>query len=344
MEETYSYDQRYTPWNPPPYQHHAPQYNAYQSNEFDDAYYGYEDPPPPYPPFQTGIEEAFQLLWQERKELQENQRRINAQVTTLQLKGREDAPLNEEDVENLNHKEVHECLEEVEEENEDQEAEDVDHKVEDKDKEPKGMEIVHSASSEATPSKLPSELQFEWVNFSNLNFIGPQHYALLETDDQLRALCGVLDKKEMDSLGMDESRFITCEKLEFKAYSGHLHKFHNNRAKVEAFSLRKHLGPWQFQQKLVDSQNNGGTNQVWDPEESYKNQHFLGVVTYLGIVASFMYMIWNPIKNKKSKYWWKFIDSVRILRSLVHTMWDLGDQCNNKNWWKFQDEFKHKPP
>ncbi|MED6141564.1 hypothetical protein PIB30_104718, partial [Stylosanthes scabra] len=138
--------------------------------------------------------------------------------------GRENAPLNEENVENLNHEEVHECLEEVEEENEDQQAEDVDHEVEDKDKEPKGIEILHSTSSEATPSKLPSELQFEWVNFSKLNFIGPQHYVLLETDDQLRALCGVLDKKKMDSLGLDESRFITSGELEFKASSGHLHK------------------------------------------------------------------------------------------------------------------------
>ncbi|MED6126956.1 hypothetical protein PIB30_083459, partial [Stylosanthes scabra] len=255
MERTYSYDQGYTPLNPPPYQPHAPQYNVYQSNGFDDAYNGYEDPPPPYLPSQTGIKEAFQLLWQERKELQENQRRINAQLTTLQLsvlrfviqsansnlnnssiasqplnsgdlpsqalsiprgsiptlflcdnqEGREDAPLNEEGVENLNYKEVHECLEEVEEENEDQEAEDVDHEEEDKDKEQKGMEIVHSASSEATPSKLPSELQFEWVNFSNLNFIGPQHYDLLQTDGQHKALRGVMDKKEMDSLWLDES-------------------------------------------------------------------------------------------------------------------------------------------
>ncbi|MED6165543.1 hypothetical protein PIB30_100520, partial [Stylosanthes scabra] len=54
-----------------------------------------------------------------------------------------------------------------------------------------------------------------------------QSYALLETDDQLRVLCGVLDKKEMDSLGMDESRFITCGESEFKAYNGHLHKLHD---------------------------------------------------------------------------------------------------------------------
>ncbi|MED6208298.1 hypothetical protein PIB30_043659, partial [Stylosanthes scabra] len=80
--------------------------------------------------------------------------------------GREDV-LNEEDIESL-----HESLEEVEEGNEAQVAEDVDQKVDDNCKEPKGMEIVHSASSEVTPSKLPSELQFEWVDLPNLNFIG----------------------------------------------------------------------------------------------------------------------------------------------------------------------------
>ncbi|MED6164771.1 hypothetical protein PIB30_093362 [Stylosanthes scabra] len=185
MEGTYSYDQGYTPWSPPPYQHHAPQYNVYQSNGFGDAYYGYEDPPPPYPPSQGNFKDIFQVLLQERKEFWETQRRLEAHLATVtelvthlvtlsvastsitsqplnsgnlpsqalsirrrsiptlflcaNQEGREDTPLNEEDVENLNHEEVRECLEEVEEKNEDQEAEDVDHEVESKDKEQKGM-------------------------------------------------------------------------------------------------------------------------------------------------------------------------------------------------------------
>ncbi|MED6162101.1 hypothetical protein PIB30_067173, partial [Stylosanthes scabra] len=270
MEEACSYDQGYIMWNPPPYQHHAPRYNAYQSNGYGDAYYGYEDPSPPHPPSKNVVE-------------------------------------------CLNHDEVHECLGDAEVENKDQEAEDVDQEVEDKDKELKGMKIVHSASFEATIPKLPSELHFEWVNFSNLNFIGPQHYALLETDDQLRTLCGVLDKKEMDSLGLDESRFITCEKSEFKSYSGHL--LHNNRAKVGAFSLRKHLGAWQFQEKLVDSHSNRWTNQVWDPGKSYENQNFWGIITRIGAFRDLLNMNWDPTENTKFKH-----------------------------WWRFKDEFKHKPP
>ncbi|MED6209732.1 hypothetical protein PIB30_057558 [Stylosanthes scabra] len=232
----------YTTWNPPPYQHHAPQYNVYRSNGFGDAYYGYEDPPPPYPPSQGNIKNIFQVLLQERKEFWETQRRLEAQLATV----------------------TELCLEEAEEEH-------IDQEVADDDKELKGTEILQSASSEATPPESPSKLHFEWVNLSDMNLLGPQHYGSLETDAQLRVLCGVLDKKEMDSLGMDESMFITCGESEFKAYNGHLHKLHNNRAKVGASNLKKHLGPWQSKEKLVDSQRNEWTNQVWDPGKSYKN-------------------------------------------------------------------------
>ncbi|MED6210251.1 hypothetical protein PIB30_062435 [Stylosanthes scabra] len=180
--------------------------------------------------------------------------RYNGSINTLFLctnqEAREDTLLHEENAESLNHEEVHECLEEVEVENEEEEAEYGD-------KAPKGMEIIHLASSGATPLYLPSKLHFEWVNLSNMHFLRPQHYGLLETDGQLRALCGVLDKKKMDSLGMDKSRLITCGESEFKAYSGRLHKLHNNRTKIGALNLRKHLGPWKSQEKLVDSQSNG---------------------------------------------------------------------------------------
>ncbi|MED6161894.1 hypothetical protein PIB30_065090, partial [Stylosanthes scabra] len=152
MEETYSYDQGYTPWNPPPYQHHAPQYNAHQFNGFGDTYYGYEDPPPPYPPSQGNIEDILQVLLHKRKEIWEAQKRIEAQLATLT------ELVTRLDVENLNHKEVHERLKEVEEEN--------DQEVTDEDKKSKGMEILQSASSKATPPESPSKLHFEWGGFA----------------------------------------------------------------------------------------------------------------------------------------------------------------------------------
>ncbi|MED6133569.1 hypothetical protein PIB30_029359 [Stylosanthes scabra] len=88
-------------------------------------------------------------------------------VSLPNQKEREDALLHEEDNESLTQEGRHECLEEVEEENKCQEAEDVDQEVEDKDKEQGGVEIVHFASSEATPPKLPSELHFKWFKGCN---------------------------------------------------------------------------------------------------------------------------------------------------------------------------------
>ncbi|MED6170285.1 hypothetical protein PIB30_029404 [Stylosanthes scabra] len=205
---------------------------------------------------------------------------------------REYALLREEDVESLSHGELHECIKEIEEEKKDQEAEDVDKEVEDKDKEPKGIEILHSASFEATPPKLPFELHFKWVNYYDMNCLGPQHYGLFETDGQLKALCGVLDKRKMDSMELDESRFKAC--------SGLLHKLHNNRAKVGALSLKKYLGPWRFQEKL------GWANRVWDPGKSFMNHHFWEVTPCIGAFRGL-----NPLGPTKFKHWWGFKDEFK---------------------------------
>ncbi|MED6134860.1 hypothetical protein PIB30_040873 [Stylosanthes scabra] len=119
---------------------------------------------------------------------------------------------------------MHEFLEEVEEENKCQEADDVDQEVKNKDK-----------VQGATPPKLPSELHFKWVNPYNMNCFGPQRYGLIETDGQLKALCGVLDKKKMESTELNESKFKGC---------------HNNKAKI------------------------GWANRVWDPGESSMDHHW----------------------------------------------------------------------
>ncbi|MED6147460.1 hypothetical protein PIB30_044216 [Stylosanthes scabra] len=196
MEEAYLYDQGYTPWNPPLYQHHTPRYNAYQSNGYDFSCQPLSNPRRCIGTLflctdQEGREDA--LLHEKDVEslnheevhdsgdfpsqpLSNPRRCIGTLFLCTNQEGREDALLHEEDVENLNHEEVHECLEEVEEENEDQEAEDV-------------------------------------------------------------------DQEGMDSSVFDESRFITCGKSEFKAYSGYLPKLHNNKSKVRALSMKKHLGP-----------------------------------------------------------------------------------------------------
>ncbi|MED6108756.1 hypothetical protein PIB30_027166 [Stylosanthes scabra] len=83
MESYYSCNQGYPPWNPTPYQPHDLGYDAHQSYGFGDAYYGYEDPSPPYPPSQKRIEEVIHLLCQERKVIREIQEQIANQVDAL---------------------------------------------------------------------------------------------------------------------------------------------------------------------------------------------------------------------------------------------------------------------
>ncbi|MED6122242.1 hypothetical protein PIB30_037912 [Stylosanthes scabra] len=185
-------------------------------------------------------------------------------------KEREDALLYEEDDESLTQEGMHECLKEVEEENKYQEEEDVDQEVEDKDKEQKGVESVHFASSEATPPKLPSELHFKWVNPYDMSCLSPLRYGLTETDGQLKALCGVLDKEKMDSMELSESKFKGC--------NGLLHKLHNNKAKI------------------------GWANRVWDLGKSSMYHHW-EVTHCMGALRSL-----NPLGHTNFKHWWGFKD------------------------------------
>ncbi|MED6218756.1 hypothetical protein PIB30_029466 [Stylosanthes scabra] len=128
----------------------------------------------------------------------------------------------------------------------------------------KGIEIVHHfTSSKATPPKLPSELHFN-----------PQRYGLFKTDGQLKAICGVLDKKKMDSMELSESKFKEC--------NGLLHKLHNNRAKI------------------------GWANRVWDPGKSFMNHHFWEVTHFMGALRSL-----NPPWHTNFKHWWGFKDEFK---------------------------------
>ncbi|MED6134329.1 hypothetical protein PIB30_036083 [Stylosanthes scabra] len=78
-----------------------------------------------------------------------------------------------------------------------QEAKDDDQELKVDDEEKRGMEIALTIPFEVFPPKSPSQLQFEWINLSTMNFLGPHQYALLETDGQLRALCRLKSEKEL---------------------------------------------------------------------------------------------------------------------------------------------------
>ncbi|MED6135564.1 hypothetical protein PIB30_047705 [Stylosanthes scabra] len=324
-ESYYSCNQGYAPWNPTPYRPHELGYDAYQSYGFGDAYYGYEDPSPPYPPFQNGNEEVFQLLCQEMKEIREIQKEFANQVNTLcsimiqwmtqsvignfNNSSSTSQPLNSEDRPSKSLPNPRGCI-----------------PTSSRCKGRKGTlshhgpingeafllytstkkerrthsflnhcqingeafllcfaaptkkkERMHYYMKRMNPSKVPSELHFKLANPYDMSCLGPLRYGLIETDGQLKALCGVLDKKKMDSMELTESKFKEC--------NGLLYKLHNNKAKI------------------------GRANRVWDPEKSSMDHHW--EVTHC-------------------------MGALRSLNPLGHT--------NFKHWWGFKDEFNHKPP
>ena len=90
--------------------------------------------------------------------------------------------VNEESVEKESHQE-----EEVE-------IEEACKEVEEFTEEHKGVELTRPLSK---PS--PSNTTFKWVKFLPLILTFPLEYGLLETDGQLRALCGIKSKRKMVS-------------------------------------------------------------------------------------------------------------------------------------------------
>ncbi|KAL4344523.1 hypothetical protein AHAS_Ahas11G0186900 [Arachis hypogaea] len=64
--------------------------------------------------------------------------------------------------------------------------------------ESKGVKLTLSKPLDTLLAKSPSNLQIEWVIISSFHFLGPYQYALLETDGQLRAICGLESRKELD--------------------------------------------------------------------------------------------------------------------------------------------------
>ena len=77
-------------------------------------------------------------------------------------------------------------------------------------KEHKGVELEITLPKllEIPPPKLPSSFTtFKWVKFISLSFLIPLEYGLLETDGQLRALCGIKSKRKMVSGWSCQTRF-----------------------------------------------------------------------------------------------------------------------------------------
>ncbi|MED6109537.1 hypothetical protein PIB30_034662 [Stylosanthes scabra] len=205
-------------------------------------------------------------------------------------------------------------LEENLEEFDKQQVKDDDQEFKVDDEEKRGMEIALITPCGVFPPKSPSQLQFECINHSTINFLGLYQYALLEMDGQFRALCRLKSEDELN-VGWKQKPKLKNERisrLEVQRWC---------KAKLIGFQTRnwsseKHLESWPLQKNHEDQQESGWSHKVQDPEKHFNNQQFWRALdccskSFLSLVQINL----NPMKHIKFKHW-----------------------CG------FKDEFKHKPP
>ena len=80
-----------------------------------------------------------------------------------------------------------------------------------------GVERALSRSLGTPPPRLSSNPSLEWVKLITLSFIIPLEYGILETDGQLRALCGIKHKRRMFSGWRCRSRLIMVGSSKLKS-------------------------------------------------------------------------------------------------------------------------------
>ena len=84
-----------------------------------------------------------------------------------------------------------------------------------------GVGYALSRPLESPLPRLPSTPSFEWVKLTSISFIIPLEYGLLETDGQLRMLCGMKHKRKMFRGWCCKSRLIMVDasNMRYKGWS-----------------------------------------------------------------------------------------------------------------------------
>ena len=176
------------------------------------------------------------------------------------------------------------------------------------------LEITLPKLLETPPPKLPSSFTtFKWVKFISPSFLIPLEYGLLETDGQLRALCGIKSKRKMVSGKNYPARFIMVGSLKFKRKGWCKAQLNGSRKLFDCLRENSDCLPpgW----NNIAQQEDGCKSKVCDPGIHFGNQHSWGLVTCFNLLEGFLRLIW-----------------------------DTGGHWNYKHWWGFKDQYKHKPP
>ncbi|XP_072055504.1 uncharacterized protein [Arachis hypogaea] len=176
-----------------------------------------------------------------------------------------------------------------------------------------GVEYALSRSLKASLPRLSSTPSLEWVKFISISFIVPLEYGLLETDGQLRMLCGMKRKRKMFRGWHCKSRLIMVDasNMRYKGWSSA--QIDGSRRIVGHYIENSPYSPpgWTNND---DQPQDGCENKVWDPGLQEEDQ------------------LWEPQACEE------------LHQHLAQPIGNLGAQWRFKHWWKFQDEYKHKPP
>jgi len=134
-----------------------------------------------------------------------------------------------------------------------------------------GVGYALSRSLEASLPRLPSTPSFEWVKFISISFIIPLEYGLLETDGQLREVCGMKRKRKRFCGGRCKSRLIMVDasNMRYKGWSSA--QIDGSRRIVGHFIENLPCSPptWTNDNQLGD----GCEDKIWDPG-THEDQHW----------------------------------------------------------------------
>ncbi|QHN76649.1 uncharacterized protein DS421_19g645740 [Arachis hypogaea] len=133
-----------------------------------------------------------------------------------------------------------------------------------------GVEFALSRSLETPLPKLSSNPSFEWVKLLTLSFIIPLEFGLLETDGQLRALCGMKRKRRMFSGWHCKSRLIVVGSSNLRSKGWTSAQLDGSRRIIWCPSENSMCLPpkWNNDKQLED----GCENKIWDPGSQHEYQ------------------------------------------------------------------------
>ncbi|XP_072080079.1 uncharacterized protein [Arachis hypogaea] len=165
-----------------------------------------------------------------------------------------------------------------------------------------GVEYAVSRPLDTSLPRLPSTPSFKWVKLISIHFTVPLEYGILETDGQLRKLCGIKRKRRMFSGWSWKSRLIKVEMSRAICKGWTSNNLVASKRRVWYFSENSDYLPprWNNDDQLED----GCRNRIWDPGihedplwelKAFEKLH-QGLATSLENVEAY----W------KSRRWWTF--------------------------------------